>query len=843
MHGLRYHTARVARRRALAQRKLIELHKVVATRLEAKNSLSEFNESNRKNMVAAFYNEFGDVDGVTSLKASSLRLKNDPCGSDWADFLLPRTGLLVVGILSVLFSSFTRFPLSLSYENQNKYKFTKEELAELTTVYVIALTINLTSMAFWIILIVWNTTITANRLRKEPFLSTRHAQLAFRVLASIQFLGLFVIASPLFVQIDNLLVKWQIFGKYLHNSSDSSENIKIVSIGAHGSLFGGIIDSDSVYGRFCYLVLQGTRRLPFANTAAAMGPGLLIYITVSCLCAAFIFLPSDPDDSMDEMYLTTQEGQLIDRFCKRDKRHVVTLGRKTYTWRIFPLAIERLVCTDNEVSKSHSVIDLEHSPHSRDIDYQPAFKNVRHGYFAKLASSNEPLGIYTPVFCLETACWLLECSWQSYYSAEGIRSEEDGSSSGKQNLEALGLKFETSISDEETDTWVYVCSNSHDQVDGDEDSIIVVSFRGTASVKNMMNDLKFRLVALPDAISGMDGTTPPSIFATDRYLKFDKGTFMAHLEDSTAPLTRKMLKQTPAAKQALPCIHEGFLIAYSNIRSRLLESVVSLYQRQLKKSIHRWKTSTEHGKDSKAFFSLPKIYLTGHSLGGSLAQILALDLSCNFAIVVDQANVQDDPTMFTSTKDQANSSFVQGILSPQFSSSRSFFSEDNHYHENKTNITREKVLVPPIAVYTYGQTRVGNRAFARLYKSCVPHTFRVCVEGDAITSQPLGYCSSGFYKHAGIEVALDEGRTGNILVGPTIVETLFRFSKVRTSFEAHTMKRYRDCLESAFSDEELEEYYKGHMEKNFQRNASQSNLKSSASSIPKVPSWVIQIKR
>lgn len=27
-------------------------------------------------------------------------------------------------------------------------------------------------------------------------------------------------------------------------------------------------------------------------------------------------------------------------------------------------------------------------------------------------------GRYTPVFCIELACWLLEASWQAYYSTQ-----------------------------------------------------------------------------------------------------------------------------------------------------------------------------------------------------------------------------------------------------------------------------------------------------------------------------------------------------------------------------------------------------------------------------------------
>jgi hypothetical protein len=52
---------------------------------------------------------------------------------------------------------------------------------------------------------------------------------------------------------------------------------------------------------------------------------------------------------------------------------------------------------------------------------------------------------------------------------------------------------------------------------------------------------------------------------------------------------------------------------------------------------------------------------------------------------------------------------------------------------------------------------VGNHAFARLYKQRVPHTFRVVHENDAITSMPSLTVCGGLYKHAGLEVMLDEG--------------------------------------------------------------------------------------
>ena len=65
-------------------------------------------------------------------------------------------------------------------------------------------------------------------------------------------------------------------------------------------------------------------------------------------------------------------------------------------------------------------------------------------------------------------------------------------------------------------------------------------------------------------------------------------------------------------------------------------------------------------------------------------------------------------------------------------------------------------------------TAIGNTQFKKVYKSRVPHTFRVATEGDAITSiLTVGKGFSGIYRHAGLEVLLEDGCTGNILVGPT----------------------------------------------------------------------------
>lgn len=103
-------------------------------------------------------------------------------------------------------------------------------------------------------------------------------------------------------------------------------------------------------------------------------------------------------------------------------------------------------------------------------------------------------------------------------------------------------------------------------------------------------------------------------------------------------------------------------------------------------------------------------------------------------------------------------------------------------------------------------------------------------EGDAFTSMPTLTCFGGIYRHAGLEVLLDEGCTGNILVGPTVVETLLRFTKVRTSVANHSLAKYRDCLESALEKDDLKEYYKSHSGK---VKHDEENL----------PSWVTNARR
>ena len=204
---------------------------------------------------------------------------------------------------------------------------------------------------------------------------------------------------------------------------------------------------------------------------------------------------------------------------------------------------------------------------------------------------------------------------------------------------------------------------------------------------------------------------------------------------------------------------------------------------------------------------------------------MALDLASNCEIVIEQPEEDRNSII--------NSIGVPSL--PSFEGTKGWYGET---WSPGCIPTKEIYLRPAIAVYTYGQPRLGNNAFKTIYKRRVPHTFRVATEGDAITSMPtIGQFCGGLYRHAGLEVVLEKGCTGNILVGPTVVETLLRFAKVRTSMAAHSMDRYRELLESALGREELKKYYRGRGGK--VRNSNQGYSGNGTS----LPSWVTSVKR
>jgi hypothetical protein len=725
--------------------------------------------------IKDYFDRFGDVDGSAS--SAFLLLPNDPCSDGWVDFLFLKLLLLLVGIASVVGTAYCRFPPT----DPNAEEMTEYMIHRLKWAYIFCIVVQFLTLIVWMFLILVASVDAGTKLRHEPFLSTRPVQLAYRVLLAHISLGITVLVVPTATNFSQIMNKW--------------------TLSASAGHVGTISNDDSSRLEIAIRALSGiARHFPYSGTAASVGSGKVLFATVSILITAFIFLPAhildeDDDEKHNGISRTVLNDKIYEqRRLRRDKRLVVNLAKHSKTWRVFPLPIKQSAVStttlQDDTFQLYSDMHTDESTKERGI---------------------VSIGPYTPVFCLELACWLNEASWQAYYTPDGITPNDPNVTS--MNLEGLGLRLEGAIYDASTDTQAYVATNVADQVDGNEDSITVVAFRGSASTTNLQTDLKSRQVPLLDQLTGI-GAAPFSILA-DEVLVCDEDGWIwetpaplvreslqcvtswtspkaglkasrASREQEPSKLSavsegaRKILQATPVARSSFPLVHEGFQEAYTQIRKELLHILFPVLQRQFASALE-----IGQGADGRREpLALPKVYCTGHSLGGSLAQLLALDLANNCEFVV--------PTRLNNNLE-------------------SFYDAEDGGRPMGTSIDRVDSLrlQPPIAVYTFGQPRVGNKTFSRLYKQRVPHTFRVVNEGDAITAMP-NYLCGGIYKHSGLEVLLDEGQTGNILVGPNVVETLFRFGKVRTSVMAHTMQRYRDCLECAFAQDELLEFYRGH---------------------------------
>eukprot|EP00536_Pseudo-nitzschia_multiseries_P010740 jgi/Psemu1/326150/estExt_fgenesh1_pg.C_3380001 len=789
IEGFRYHTGERSKRRAELQRKALQLRKAVKFVDDCKDEHKAFVSSPK--VVQKYYDEYGDIDG--SGFTVHLRLPNDPRADGWADFLLPKILLLAVGIASAIMISLSMTPIDEAGPGSDDGFVAKG------TLFVVGSIVFAITLCLWTFLTIAALYTTGEKLKREPFLGTRPAQLAYRILfahSGLAIVGLGIASMQYMDQIRKAL---------------QNESIAAIIEQEHSSLvYPGYISFPGMFGR-------------------------LVCLTAQVAITAFIFLPPhtmDFEEVSDDEENELTELQMLNKN-RRDKRLVVRLAKESKTWRIFPCPIQK----DDETSSpfQDNMFQVYKDMHTDRDTHQRGLVSV---------------GPYIPVFCAETACWLNEASSQAYYSpAESSGRKDFGNGFDKDDflgwmrLDLIGLQLEGYVYDERTNTLAYIATNSAPQIDGEEDTIIVVAFRGTSDATNVKTDFRVRQVPLHDQITGIgesafrvfpdrfeicdeDGwiwdtkisesddhkefvkcvgcwteATPPCTPTytaaaaapfEGRRRTYSVGGFDGVISKETADI----LKDAPLARNSFPMVHEGFQDAYSEIRKELFELLLPVLQRQLAKSVESSAASRSGSARTAANepMALPKTYCTGHSLGGSLAQLFALDLATNCEIVLPVH--QSQPPSPRSSSPFGNPREL-GRFFPKTPTP-------------STRPPRELRLQPPIGVYTYGQPRVGNRAFSRFYKQRVPHSFRVVNEGDAITTIPNYFWCGGLYKHAGLEVILDAGMTGNVLVGPTVVETLFRFHKVRTNVMAHQMERYRECLECIFDSGQLLEYYRNH---------------------------------
>lgn len=200
---------------------------------------------------------------------------------------------------------------------------------------------------------------------------------------------------------------------------------------------------------------------------------------------------------------------------------------------------------------------------------------------------------------------------------------------------------------------------------------LIVSFRGTVTTVNIKTDLAIQLV--------------PCILSCS-----------SHQLESTQ-------------------VHSGFLDAYKTVGGEIVTVLQELM--------------IEMGGSDQV-----QVYCTGHSLGGALATLAALDLT-----------LQLDTT---------------------------------------------------VVMYNFGSPRVGNHKFADFYNSQVPKSFRIVNDGDVVVGGPKhgGSIVPGQrYKHIGIYVLLDGRGFGDIVLHPNMVERAL-MAKLKRVPKRHSMHSYKKRL-------------------------------------------------
>ena len=210
---------------------------------------------------------------------------------------------------------------------------------------------------------------------------------------------------------------------------------------------------------------------------------------------------------------------------------------------------------------------------------------------------------------------------------------------------------------------------------------------------------------------------------------------------------RNAAENAPVLKDILrPRVHSGFYRSYAAVR----EFVHALVRSEL---------ATEPAD----------VLVSGHSLGGALAVICALDISLH-------------------------------TVTPMNNLCRSHFPQS--FRESH------------ITMYNFGAPGVGNRSFAQLYNKIVPDSFRVVVDGDPVPGV-LGFIG---YNHVGTEVQIDGvGDSGTIIIGPSFVERRLRSQKGNPVL-SHSLHSYRSGLTAIadaanyFSQVVAEDEHKSHSE-------------------------------
>ncbi|PSC73217.1 DEAD-box ATP-dependent RNA helicase 50 isoform A [Micractinium conductrix] len=276
-----------------------------------------------------------------------------------------------------------------------------------------------------------------------------------------------------------------------------------------------------------------------------------------------------------------------------------------------------------------------------------------------------------PIYCMETAIKMMHWCFLAYDIAERPDSPFTADTACRlYDLEHFEVFWEKSL-----DTKAVVGWNS---------DTVVIAFRGTTSLANVRADIQVWRTRFPP----------------------DVGSVLL----CSAPL-----------------VHRGFLTAYTanNFNERLLGRLEKILYRC---ALDHREEAEERGGEEKPV----QVYVTGHSLGGALAQLCAYDVKKRCPCAEYMVHVK---------------------------------------------------------CYAFGAPRVGNHSWAKEYNTAIPDTWCLINKDDVVTTAGKLFF---MYSRTGHKVLLN--KLGDIIVRPNYVETAFRWAPGGGSIRDHLLTSYQKAL-------------------------------------------------
>lgn len=480
----------------------------------------------------------------------------------------------------------------------------------------------------------------------------------------------------------------------------------------------------------------------------------------------------------------------------------------------------------------------------------------------ELGGNQQQLVNSLPIFCLEKACFLLECSWQTYFKppestsvdgADTVHEESAQATIGSpdESPELLGVSGTSDVLDVECKAYrdldqlgltlvrdvVSVLFQLRSYVaTRPEDNVVVVAFRGTYGMNNVKTDLTFNQTPLPnmDLLTSSQrrpgGGRPAQIDVTslvesivfeDTPERDTTADSAAVMEDAPIKIgARELIPLTSPEDSAVgplptrndPITFETILQASKNIIRNGYAVVRGTCTRQTTQEVPK-----VHAGFWAAYAAIRRDMYRG-IIQAMMDLIVAKngdnDIKHNKPLQILFTGHSLGGALATiATLDVSVN--IDNVTSCLYSAMR---------RKGMLSSATNNTTYPVIELYTYGAPRVGNQAFKLLFESMVCNSFRVEVNGDMICRTPM----LAGYRHAAVvpvlicdalstrkvtrsrqrsewwDIATSSAKGAHLtslLLKPSYAQFLL-IRKHTSSLEYHGLIAYRNYLESKFTDEE-----------------------------------------